>query len=69
MCDTLANLVGRKEWVSCLVLICFTLHCIRSSAQPARPLPVASGKAPRRNNLQGKLVKCCHVLRKKICLK
>ena len=44
MCDTLTILVRRKEWVSRLVLVCFTLHCIRSSAQPARPLPIVSGK-------------------------
>ena len=44
MCDTLAYLVRRKEWVSCLVLICFTFLCIRSSALPARPLPVVCGK-------------------------
>ena len=44
MCDTLANLVGKKEWVNCIVLICFTFLCIRSSALPARPLPVVSGK-------------------------
>ena len=44
MCDTLTNLVRRKEWVSCLVLICFTFLCIRSSTLPARPLPVVSGK-------------------------
>ena len=44
MCDTLTNLVRRKEWVSCLVLICFNFLCIRSSALPARPLPVVSGK-------------------------
>ena len=44
MCDTLANLVQRKEWVSCLVLIYFTHLCIWSSALPARPLTVVSGK-------------------------
>ena len=44
MCDTLTNLVRRKEWMSCLVLICFTFLCIRSSVLPARPLPVSSGK-------------------------
>ena len=44
MCDTLANLVRRKEWMSCLVLICFTFLCILSSAMSSRPLPVVSGK-------------------------
>ena len=44
MCDTLTNLLRKKEWVSCLVLICFTFLCIRSSALPARSLPVVSGK-------------------------
>ena len=46
MCDALTNLL-RKEWVSCLVLICFTFLCIRSSALPARPLPIISGKPHR----------------------
>ena len=40
----LTNLVRKKVWVSCLVLICFTFLCNRSSALPARPLPVVSGK-------------------------
>ena len=44
MCDTQTNLVRRKERVSCLVLICFAFLCIRSSALPAKPLPVVSGK-------------------------
>ena len=43
-CYTLTILVRRKEWVSCLVLIGFTYHLIRSSALPARSLPVVSGK-------------------------
>ena len=44
MCGTQTNLVRREEWVSCVVLICFTFLCIRSNALPARPLPVVSGK-------------------------
>ena len=43
MCGTLTNQARREEWVSCVVLICFTL-CIPTSALPARPLPVVSGK-------------------------
>ena len=43
MCGTLTNQARREEWVSCVVLICFTL-CIPTSALPAGPLPVVSGK-------------------------
>ena len=51
MYNTLTNPVRRKEWVSCLVLIDFTFHLIRSSALLARPLPVVKLEAPRGNNL------------------
>ena len=44
MLDTLIYLTRSREWVSCLVLIGFTFRLIRSSALPARPLPLVSGK-------------------------
>ena len=47
MPDTLRYLTRKKEWVSCLVLIGFTFHLIRSSALSARPLQVDREKPHR----------------------
>ena len=44
MLDILRHLTRSKQWVSRLVLISFTLHLVRFSALPARPLLVNSGK-------------------------
>ena len=45
MLDISRHLTKSKHRVSQLVLINFTLHLIRFSALPARPLPVNSGKS------------------------
>ena len=44
MLDISRHLTRSKQWMSRLVLISFTLHLIRFSALPARPLPVNRGK-------------------------
>ena len=62
MCDTLTNLVRRKEWVSCLVLICFTFLCNRFCALPARSLPVVNGKPHKATTYTFSSRKLCSIL-------